>query len=387
MFGDKDGILEIILEKKHVAGSPIQILTEATEKIDFCFDSNMLSNLIEDDSFWNAIIKLKSKGLYIRLVTEIDSDNLRFCNRIMNKANGKVFHKDNIKGNFAIVDERKYLCFVHKESITSPPNQIPATPELQLADEIVNTTANNTVYHFFYIAIKSFVELQQYLFDNLCINSIPAEEKIREIKRGYEGNFNEVISNPKEILNTTINTIYSATQEILLLIPTENSFHILEYSGILNSLWNASLERNVMVKILIYINQEKIDSQNMEKSDSIKEKMQKIIRKDYLPIEVQYLSKPLENNLITIIMDQAISLAIEVNNDSQKMFEKAIPSAVYSNSEITVSSCLSIFDTLWIQSELDKQNKVKQAYFQMFKGFNLKDEVYKRKWSFNQNKK
>jgi hypothetical protein len=106
-----------------------------------------------------------------------------------------------------------------------------------------------------------------------------------------------------------------------------------------------------------------------------------------LPIEVQYLPKPLENNLITVIMDQAISLAIEVSDDSQKAFEKSIRSAVYSNSDITVSSCLSIFDTLWIQSELDKQNKIKQAYFQMFKGFSLKDEVYTRKWSFNQNKK
>ena len=86
-------------------------------------------------------------------------------------------------------------------------------------------------------------------------------------------------------------------------------------------------------------------------------------------------------------MDQAISLAIEISDDSQTSVEKAIKSAVYSNSEITVSSCLSIFDTLWIQSELDKQNKIKQAYFQMFKGLNLKDEIYTRKWSFNQNKK
>ena len=75
------------------------------------------------------------------------------------------------------------------------------------------------------------------------------------------------------------------------------------------------------------------------------------------------IPKPLESNLITIIMDQAISLAIEISDDSQTSVEKAIKSAVYSNSEITVSSCLSIFDTLWIQSELDKQNKIKQVLF------------------------
>jgi hypothetical protein len=60
---------------------------------------------------------------------------------------------------------------------------------------------------------------------------------------------------------------------------------------------------------------------------------------------------------------------------------------IYSNNESTVSSCISIFETLWIQSEFDKQNKVKQAYFKMFKGFELRDEVYDRRWSFGQTTK
>jgi hypothetical protein len=47
---------------------------------------------------------------------------------------------------------------------------------------------------------------------------------------------------------------------------------------------------------------------------------------------------------------------------------------------------MSIFETLWIQSELDKQNKIKQAYFQMFKGLKLKDETYSRRSSFEQEK-
>lgn len=58
--------------------------------------------------------------------------------------------------------------------------------------------------------------------------------------------------------------------------------------------------------------------------------------------------------------------------------------AVYSNNESNVSSSLTIFETLWIQSEIDKQNKIKDAYFQIFKGFQLKDEVYSRQWSFEQ---
>jgi hypothetical protein len=63
------------------------------------------------------------------------------------------------------------------------------------------------------------------------------------------------------------------------------------------------------------------------------------------------------------------------------MFNKNTTIAIYSNNESTVSSCTFIFETLWIQSEFDKQNKVKQAYFQIFKGLKLKDETYRRHWS------
>jgi hypothetical protein len=67
-------------------------------------------------------------------------------------------------------------------------------------------------------------------------------------------------------------------------------------------------------------------------------------------------------------------LAIEANDDdndnSKKIFDESTAAviAIYSNNESTVSSCISISQTLWIESEFDKQNKVKQAYFQIFKG-------------------
>ena len=60
--------------------------------------------------------------------------------------------------------------------------------------------------------------------------------------------------------------------------------------------------------------------------------------------------------------------------------------STYSNSESTVFSNVSIFESLWIQSELDKQNKARQAYFQLFKGFKLKDEIYNRRWSTTTNR-
>jgi hypothetical protein len=45
------------------------------------------------------------------------------------------------------------------------------------------------------------------------------------------------------------------------------------------------------------------------------------------------------------VVDQATSVAIEIKHDSKKTFEEASGAAIYSNSELTVSSCISIFET------------------------------------------
>jgi two-component system, OmpR family, sensor histidine kinase VicK len=168
----------------------------------------------------------------------------------------------------------------------------------------------------------------------------------------------------------------SATYEILLLFPTTNSFYRAEYSGMLNSVWEAS-QRGVLVKMLI---------QGTEENDKLREIVQKVIRQGNPPVSLQYIAKPLETKISTLVIDQAVSLAIEIKDDTKITFEESTGIAIYSNSESKISSSLTIFETLWIQSEIDIQNKVKQAYFQKFKGFQFKDELYTRRWSFDQQK-
>jgi hypothetical protein len=57
---------------------------------------------------------------------------------------------------------------------------------------------------------------------------------------------------------------------------------------------------------------------------------------------------------VTIIADQATSVAIKIKYDAKKTFDEATGPAIYSNNELIISSWLSMFDTLWIQSELEK---------------------------------
>jgi two-component system, OmpR family, sensor histidine kinase VicK len=154
----------------------------------------------------------------------------------------------------------------------------------------------------------------------------------------------------------------SANYEVLVLFSEINSFYRAEYNEILNSLWQAS-ERGVMVKVLIQAD----DGNN---NYQLKQDIQKRIRQKHLPINIQYITKSLQNKITTLVIDQAVSLAIEVNesnNDFKKTFDESRAAtaavAIFSNNESTVSSCISIFETLWIQSEFEKQKKGKTSIF------------------------
>jgi hypothetical protein len=288
------------------------------------------------------------------------------------KYSGELFHEDRVKGNFLIVDGRKYIFFV---------------VEIQQGEQEGRQRQKQTIKQLLYNEVEPFVDTQKYLFDNLCSNAIPARDKIREIGRAIRGDFVDTLRNPAEIQKAAINLLVSATYEILVLFSTINSFHRAEYSGIINSLLQAS-QHGVMVKMLI-----RVEDRN---NHQLRETLQKKIRQKRLPINIQYITRPLENKMTTLVIDQAVSLAIEANDDddyyysSKKTSDQSTTTAtataavaIYSNNESTVSSCISIFETLWIQSEFDKQKKAKQAYFQMFRGFNLKDEIYTRRWSFS----
>ena len=87
-----------------------------------------------------------------------------------------------------------------------------------------------------------------------------------------------------------------------------------------------------------------------------------------------------------MIFDRRTFLDISTDVSFDENSESVMGSSVYSNNEIKLNSLISIFEFLWIQSDIDNQKVIKEAYFKLFKGFNLRDETYKREWKFKVNK-
>jgi len=344
--------VEILHGSKNIADLPLEIISNIRERFDFCIDLKGMALLTEDEKLWDAIKDLKNNGIKVRFVTALSDRNIPFCRQLMKC--GEVFHNDKVKGNFQIADGTDYLCYISENGDQSEGKQ---QQQLQL----------------FHANTKSFVDVQQYLFDNLCTSATPAKERIKEIGRGIRIDFTDTLNEPEEITKTLNNLLISSRDEILLLFSTSNSFYRAKHSGMLNSLRQVS--NDVTIKSLTQASE-----------DNTMEPIQEDLKQSHQQIRIQYITKSLQSNIMIVVVDQATSMAIEANDDSNKTFKDASAVAIYSNSELTVSSCISIFETLWIESELDKQDKIKQAYFQMFKGLDLKDEFYSRRWSFEQEK-
>ena len=135
---------------------------------------------------------------------------------------GQVRHLDGIRTNFVVTDT---------EYSSSAIMQQYAHPE--------------TVYS----NVRSIVEQQRYLFENLWNKAIPAERKINEIEGGIELK-RHVIQDPQSIQKLFVDMVKSVQHEVLLILPTVNAF-LREYRmGIIQLLMQAMRERSVNVRIL-----------------------------------------------------------------------------------------------------------------------------------------
>jgi two-component system, OmpR family, sensor histidine kinase VicK len=323
-----------------------QVISDLGSSLDCYFDAKNLPLIVKILSTNDQkMLELKSKNGRLRCITEITQENLSYCKEIMK--NFELFHTPCLTGSFLIADEQEYVGYLMDGKGT---------------EKLLRVTNS------------SFVDSQKFLFNTMIDKALPARHRIIEIGRGVGGEFMETIRDSLRIKSIILDLVRSAIYEIAILFSTRNSFFIAEREGILEEIGQVS-RQGVKVKILVM--QDKV----------VKEISNTKLKVQDQNIQVNYLQQLLPTKITTFIVDQTKSLTVEVNDDTKENFQEAIGLATYSNSESTVFSNVSMFESLWIQSELDKQNKARQTYFQMFKGFKLKDEIYSRRWSFDREKK
>ncbi|MGC2573870.1 MAG: HAMP domain-containing sensor histidine kinase [Candidatus Nitrosopolaris sp.] len=160
----------------------------------------------------------------------------------------------------------------------------------------------------------------------------------------------EVIRNTRESIKRSFDLVQSARDEVLRVFSSITAFRRQVRLGILH-LFKESIDRGVKVRILIPADCRQI-TQIINEVNLV------------LPdLSIRCVDKSLQNTIGILVIDRNKSLIVETKDDTKDSSYEAAGLGAYYDSKPISLSYASIFDSLWIQSEL--YEKLSQAHEQL----------------------
>jgi two-component system, OmpR family, sensor histidine kinase VicK len=317
----------------------VGFISKAKQQIDSVVDSKAPSVIIEVESIRKErFAAAKDRGVKFRYVTEITKDNLSYCKEMLKFS--EIRHLDGVKGNFEVCDIREYVAATTLQGANKQP-----LPQL------------------IYSNVKEVAEQQQYIFDTLWSRAIPSEQKIREIEYGIAPEVTEIIHSPEEAERREWDLLRKARKEVCIIYSTANAFYIQERAGTLQLL-NQLAEEGISIKLLTPIDDHIRESiQNSKHHNNNHHHLLQQQQHNKI-IEFRSIASALGIKIKSLVVDRKYSLIMELKDDSKENVSAATAAttraaaigwSTYSNSQATVLSYVSIFETLWRQTELHEQ--------------------------------
>lgn len=183
------------------------------------------------------------------------------------------------------------------------------------------------------------------IFEQLWSEGVDAQDRIRDIAEGRaEETDIEIIPNPKKGIDNAWKILRSAKKEILIICSTSNAFRRQLQIGGLQLLKEIVEKNNVKVRILV--------PADAEAKLTIKE-----ISISNPGIDIRSLEEALQTCITIVIVDRKECVIVESKDDTKETSYDAAGITTYSNSKAIATSYVSIFESLWNQTELFEELK------------------------------
>src|SRR5215208_1095444 len=203
----------------------------------------------------------------------------------------------------------------------------------RMIQSLITSNESTYVTHFYSI------------FEQLWNYGIDARDRIRDIEEGRADETNiEIIPNPKKGIDNAWKILKSAKKEILIICSTPNAFRRQLQIGGLQLLREIIENNNAKVRVLV--------PADGEAKLAIKE-----FAISYPRIDIRCLEEALQTCITIVMVDRKEYVIVESKDDTKGSSYDAAGISTYSNSKTIVSSYVSIFESLWNQTELYEQLK------------------------------
>ncbi|HEX6280779.1 MAG TPA: HAMP domain-containing sensor histidine kinase [Nitrososphaera sp.] len=306
--------IETVYGQENTIQAILKFISETIQEFCIYADSSCPSVAMSAEAVVQAYSDFKNtRNGKARWITEVNPSNIQHIRKLMQFA--EVRHLDGIKGNAVAVNENECL----------------TTINLKIGDYNPYAITNT---------VRDIVEQQKLTFETLWAKAVPAEHRIREIEQAVEPQRIEVVYDAGQALALYQSLIMSAEKEIKLMFPTTNALIRQDKAGILFLLQEAA--KKCQVKILIP-NDELI--------------------RNFIPtnnstsITTRVIEQQESGKATILIVDNKASLMMELKDDRKKIFHEAIGLSTYSNSKAGVLSYVSMFESLWKQTQLYEELK------------------------------
>ena len=287
--------------------------------LNVCIDKNGPSVIINVPEIRKLYVIFKNNAIKIRIVTEITSDNMGYCNQIVEKYGVEIRHLSDIKGNLAISDDREYLASV-------------GLHESKPLTEIIHSN------------VKEIVKQNQLVFETLWKNAIPSEQKIREIEKGVLPIQTYLINNNAEALAYAQNFVENAdtgfsnsTSTGFFKLLDQNQTLLQAYLNHLSKYKEGKVKGGV--RWVTYIDNKKDDMELIKKFLDI-------------GIEIKHV-RNLPPLYFSVSRKQCVTTVEDVKNG--EMYQRII----HSTEPLYILHYQTVFDELWAIG-MDAQERIRQ---------------------------
>jgi two-component system sensor histidine kinase VicK len=279
------------------------------------------------DNFFDLYKKILDKhrrgeGEGIRWLTIIDKENKDLIEVFIN-AGAQVRHVRNLPPMNFVVDDKHFHATIDKME----------------GGKIMQSLliSNEFKYLNYYSS----------LFEELWNNGIDADIRIKDIEGGIDSANIEIIQNSHEALKRSSNLVKNANEEALIMYSTPNAFRRqLERQNLLQ--FNETAKEHPFVKIKMLI----------PSDEQIKETIEKLRVEYPNNVDFRIYEQGLNSRITIVLVDRKECMIIEAKDDTKEDSYTAVGLSVYSNSKSIALSYVSIFESLWRQTELYEQLKI-----------------------------
>ena len=254
------------------------------------------------DGMMLAENQARNKGIKFRLIVEITKENVDLINSIKYY---DIRHIDNLRGNFAIFDNRAYMVQIfHDEK-----------------DQPVQALFSN---------VKELVAKQEKLFEKLWDIAIPLALRVKEIEYEEKSDYHKTITNFEDVQSEIVFIIEQCKKDLLIFSSIKILSSILNRNNFISKI-ESLLKKEVNIKILT----DGIDKYFVKQFELING-----MNKNSYPIQLGYTNKLGNFHELVITNDSKYMLQVKYDQENRLV-------ASFSNSEHMIYVQEILFEKYW----------------------------------------